>query len=45
LGLRGVPAFVYGAGRLWVIILVLDVLWTTWTVLRMVTGRRPPPDR
>ena len=38
------PASVYGVRRLRVIILVLDVLWTTWTVLRMVTDRRPPPD-
>ena len=42
--LDGVPALVYGAGRLWVIILVLDVLWTTWTVLRTLTGRRSHPD-
>jgi DHA1 family multidrug resistance protein-like MFS transporter len=42
--LEGVPAFLYGAGRLWVIILVLDVVWTTWTVLRTLTDRRSPPE-
>ena len=42
--LDGAPALVYGAGRLWAVILVLDVLWTTWTMLRPLTGRRSPPD-
>lgn len=30
--LEGVPSFLYGAGKIWVIVLVVDVIWTLSTV-------------
>ncbi|WP_308258411.1 MFS transporter [Saccharothrix obliqua] len=31
---EGVGAFVYGAGRVWAVVLLVDVVWTGWRVLR-----------
>lgn len=32
--LEGIPSFLYGAGKIWVIIFVIDVIWT------LITGRK-----
>ncbi|WP_456600601.1 MFS transporter [Blastococcus sp. SYSU DS0616] len=42
-GLEGLPGFVHGVGRIWVIVFAVDVVWTACTVLAAL--RRGGPDR